>query len=89
MEGESQLRRELASDTDVATQDHHTYTSNNEIPFETTYMIGLGMVGLVEEVLGKKEFEGHIYARKTILLDRNQQLREAQLREIENEVNIL
>ena len=66
------------------------YTESEQIPFRQVEIIGSGGVGIVEEVRGSlAPFLGQQFARKTITLHQNPQDREAQLRELNNEVAIL
>lgn len=69
---------------------HEVYDSSDQVPFRQNSVIGYGAVGVVDEVLGTRgPFRSRIYARKIIVLVDDPAAREAELREIENEVAIM
>ncbi|KAF2183995.1 kinase-like protein, partial [Zopfia rhizophila CBS 207.26] len=71
--------------TDNNTGFHQEYTEAKQIPYIQVQYIGFGAAGVVDEV----RKEGRAYARKIITLERDRQDREVQIRQIEQEVNIL
>ncbi|KAL6410945.1 ankyrin repeat protein [Ilyonectria robusta] len=71
-------------------EQHHRYNDVDAVPFKSIKLIGGGAVGVVDEVLGLAgPFRNRVYARKTIVLVEDPAGREAELLEIEKEVEIL
>lgn len=71
-------------------KEHQEYDESSKIPFIPSVVIGIGSIGVIEEVKGQDDtFRGQTYARKTMILLNNLEDRKKELETMAEEVKIM